>query len=212
MMDEEVDILRPPLFTPTGKTKSRLQAYRDGDWIGTFNLWIFSNDPKPAILYQQRSPKSTWAPNLLDVTAGGHFQASEKMTDGLREVEEELGKHYPPEQLIHLGRKLYVGFNTDGTSHNNIIDIYMVEDDNPLSSYTLEEAEVYALCSCPVKELLKAHHDPTYSFKVKALTADGKEIDIMVNRDSFPENWDNYHYKIAVLADRFFNGEKDLLY
>lgn len=211
-MDEQVDILAPPLFKPTGEVKGREQAYRDGDWIGTFNLWIVSDGPEPSIVYQQRSPNSTWAPNLLDVTAGGHFQAGEKLTDGLREVDEELGKQYTPEQVISLGRKLYVGFNTNGTSHNNIIDIYMVEDDAPLNSYTLEEFEVYALCKCPIKELLKAHRDPSYSFTVKALTAVGKEINITVTKNSFPENWDDYHYKIAVLADRYFKGEKDLIY
>jgi hypothetical protein len=211
-MDEQVDILQPPLFQPTGEVKGREQAYRDGDWIGTFNLWIVRKSPEPAIIYQQRGPESTWAPNLLDVTAGGHFQAGEKLTDGLREVDEELGKHYTPEEVVHLGRKLYVGFNTNGTSHNNIIDIYMIEDSAPLQSYNLEEAEVYALCACPVSELLKVHHDPEYSFEVEALTASGDKITTTVNKASFPENWDDYHYKIAVLADRYFKGEKDLLY
>jgi hypothetical protein len=211
-MDEQVDILQPPLFKSIGEVKSREQAYREGDWIGTFNLWIVTKDPEPAIIYQQRSPKSTWSPSLLDVTAGGHFQAGEKLTDGLREVDEELGKHYTPEEVVYLGRKLYVGFNTNGTSHNNIIDIYMIEDNVPLASYTLEQAEVYALCACPVRELLKAHHDPSYSFDTTALTADGSEIVITVNKASFPENWDDYHYKIAVLTDRYFRGEKDLLY
>jgi len=211
-MDEQVDILQPPLFTPTGEVKGREQAYRDGNWIGTFNLWVVSRNPEPAIIYQQRSPEKTWAPNLLDVTAGGHFQAGEKLTDGLREVDEELGKHYTPEDIVYVGRKLYVGFNTNGTSHNNIIDIYMIEDSAPLASYNLEATEVYAICACPVRELLKAHHDPTYSFSVKALTAKGDEINIKVNKDSFPENWDNYHYKIAVLVDRYFKGEQDLLY
>jgi hypothetical protein len=149
-MDEQVDILQPPLFKPTGEVKSREQAYRDGNWIGTFNLWIVAKDPEPAIIYQQRSPQSRWAPNLLDVTAGGHLQAGEKLTDGLREVDEELGKHYLPDDVVYLGRKLYVGINTNGTSHNNIIDIYMIEDNAPLQSYQLEEAEVYALCACPV--------------------------------------------------------------
>jgi isopentenyldiphosphate isomerase len=211
-MDEQVDILAPPLFKPTGEVKGREQAYRDGNWIGTFNLWIVSRAPEPSIVYQQRSPNSTWAPNLLDVTAGGHFQAGEKLTDGLREVDEELGKHYAPSQVTFLGRKMYAGFNTNGTSHNNIVDIYMVEDNVPLSSYKLEEFEVYALCKCPVKELLKAHRDQTYTFTAKALTAEGKEIEITVNKLSFPENWDDYHYKIAVLTDRYFRGEKDLIY
>jgi isopentenyldiphosphate isomerase len=211
-MDEDVDILLPPLFKPDGRVKTREQAYRDGDWIGTFNLWIVSSAPEPAIVYQQRSPESSWAPNLLDVTAGGHFQAGEKLIDGLREVDEELGKKYNPNQVLYLGRKLYVGFNTNDTSHNNIIDIYMTQDDSPLNSYKLEKKEVYALCFCPIKDLLKVHRENSYSFSIQALTATGKEIKIKVNRQSFPENWDNYHYKIAILAERYFKGEKDLLY
>lgn len=211
-MDEQVDILIPPLFEPNGKIKSREQAYQDGDWISTFNLWIVTRTPEPAVIYQQRSPNSTWAPSLLDVTAGGHLQAGEKLTDGLREVDEELGKHYEPKDVVYLGRKLYVGFNTNGTSHNNVVHVYMVEDNAPPLTYRLEEAEVYAICVCPVRELLAAHRDPSYSFEVKALTATGKEIDISVGKASFPENWDDYHHKIAILVDRYFKGEKDLIY
>jgi isopentenyldiphosphate isomerase len=211
-MNEQVDILQPPLFNPTGEVKSRKQAYKDGDWIGTFNLWVVTADPVPSIVYQQRSPKSTWAPNLLDVTAGGHLQAGERFTDGLREVEEELGKHYSSNQLISLGRKLYVGINNNGTSHNNIIDICMVQDDRQLSSYVLQEEEVYAIFVCPVNELLKVHRNESYSFKADGLTASGEKSNIEVSRSSFPENWDPYHYKIAVLVDRYFKGEKDLLF
>lgn len=211
-MDEDVDILQPPNFRSTGQVKKREQAYRDGDWIGTFNLWIVSRKPEPSIIYQQRSPSSTWAPNLLDVAAGGHFQAGEKLTDGLREVDEELGKHYAANQVMHLGRKLYVGFNTNGTSHNNIIDVYMVEDNSPLTTYKLQESEVYAICSCPIKKLLEAHRNPNFSFTVKGLTAKGDEIYMEVSKEAFPENWDDYHYKIAVLINRYFNGEQDILY
>jgi hypothetical protein len=211
-MDENVDILVPPLFKPNGKVKTRGQAYRDGDWIGTFNLWIVTNEPEPSIIYQQRSPQVAWAPNALDVSAGGHFLAGEKLTDGLREVDEELGKHYTPKQVTFLGRKLYVGFNTNGTSHNNIIDIYMTEDDTPLESYVLEESEVYALCKCSVKELLKVHRDPGYQFTADALTATGEQFQITVTKDIFPENWDDYHHKIAILVDRYFRGERDLIY
>lgn len=211
-MDEQVDILVPPLFVPNGQTKTRQQAYNDGDWIGTFNLWIVTRSPEPAIIYQQRSPNSPWAPNALDVSAGGHLQAGEKLTDGLREVDEELGKQYKPSQLLSLGRKIYVGHNSDGSSHNNIIDLYMVEDNSPLDSYTQQMSEVYALCVCPIAELLHAHQDDTYSFTAKGLTAEGKPIDITVNKQLFPQNWDNYHYKIAILADRYCKGEKNLLY
>ena len=75
---EKVDVLLPPAFKPSGVIKSRQSAITDGDWIGTFNLWILQSDPIPSIIYQQRSPNSTWEPNKLDVSVGGHYQAGEK--------------------------------------------------------------------------------------------------------------------------------------
>jgi 8-oxo-dGTP pyrophosphatase MutT (NUDIX family) len=147
------------------------------------------------------------------VAVGGHLQAGEQLTDGLREAQEELGKLFKPENLQYLGKKLYVGFHDDGTSHNNAIDVYLTRDDTPLGEYRLQESEVYALCKCPINELLKAHRNKSYKFSVQGLTAYGKEISISVNKDSFPENyWDDYHFKMALLADRYFKGEKDLLY
>jgi hypothetical protein len=61
-MDEIVDILEPPFFEVSGETKPREQAFADGDWIGTFNLWILSKASEPSILYQQRSLNKSWAP------------------------------------------------------------------------------------------------------------------------------------------------------
>jgi hypothetical protein len=210
--DELVDVLTPPLFEPSGEVKSREQAHTDGSWIGTFNLWIFTNNPVPSIIYQQRGPEKKWAPGMLDVAAGGHYTTGEKLTDGLREVEEELGKKYSPEDIKYLGRKIYVGFNTNGGPRNEVIEVYMIEDDSPLDSYKLQKEELYALCGCPVEELIKAHRDETYIFHVDGLDAEGKKIDIEVSKSIFPLNFDSYHYKMAVLADRYFKGEKDLLY
>lgn len=211
-MDEEVDILLPPMFEKSGATKTRDQAYDAGDWVGTFNLWIVTNHPEPSIIYQQRSPKKKWAPGLLDVTAGGHYTAGEQLTDGLREVEEELGKLHKPEDVLRLGKRLFVGRDTQGRTMNNVVELYLIEDDSPMGSYKLDSEEVYALCVCPVSELLRAHHDNKYTFTAQGLTAEGKAIAIEVDRSSFPENWDDYHHKIALLADSYFRGVKGLVY
>ncbi|MBU1110766.1 hypothetical protein KKB83_04060 [Patescibacteria group bacterium] len=44
----------------------------------------------------------------------------------------------------------------------------------------------------------------------------GEECDYLLKqgakKDSFPFNWDNYHFKIALLADRFLKDEKNLIY
>ncbi len=210
--EEIVDILQPPFFTKTGTHKPQSQAWKDGDWIGTFNLWIVQDSPRPAIVYQMRSPDSSWAPNKLDVTAGGHYQAGKERTDGLREVVEELGKHYKPEQLTFVGRKLHVAPDVLGNERRNIIDISLIIDNAPLESYILQPEEVYAICICPIDELVKVHSDPTYSFETAAQRSDGTTWDISVTNDLFPENWDAYHFKMALLAQRFLQGEQHLIY
>jgi len=212
VMDEQVDVLLPPDFMPSGVVKSRAQALSDGDWIGTFNLWIVSRKPVPSIVYQLRSPDVTWAPNKLDVSAGGHYQAGEKLADGLREVDEELGRHYLPGGITYLGRKIYVGRDTAGRTKNNVIELYMIEDDAPLADYKLDKEEVYGIVTCPVDELIRAHQDGGYSFNAVGYKYDGSELRQTVTRDSFPQNWDNYHFKVALLVERYFKGEKNLLY
>jgi isopentenyldiphosphate isomerase len=211
-MDEQVDILLPPNFQPSGEVKTRRQALVDGDWFGTFNLWIVSNNPVPSVVYQQRGPQKAWEPNKLDASGGGHYQAGEKFTDGLREVEEELGKHYTPKDITYLGRKMHVGQDTAGWTNNNIVELYFVEDDTPLKEYVLAKDEVYAIVSCPIAELLKAHQDEAYTFEADGYRQDGTAYRMKVSKNSFPENWDNYHYKIALLADRYFKGEQNLIY
>lgn len=208
---EKVDILKPPKFEKTGKIKTLEQAWDDEDWIGTFNLWILQESPNPSVIYQVRSPNSSWAPNKLDVTAGGHYEAGEELYDGLREVDEELGKKYAPKDITHLGQKMHVSPDVKNRMRKNLVDISFIIDNSSLDSYVLQASEVYAVCSCSVADLVKVHTED-YSFDVELLKSDVSKEMIKVTKDSFPFNWDNYHFKIALLAQRFLNKEKHLVY
>ena len=207
-----MDILAPPDFLPTGQVKTRAQAMKDGDWVGIFNLWIVSRLSVPSIIYQQRGPDRSWGANLLDVAVGGHYQAGETKLDGLREAEEEIGKTYDPSKILYLSRKMHVGEPTEFGRKMNILELYMTEDNEPLSSFKLDSKEVYAICSCPITDLLRVHHDDSYTFPAQAVRYDGRPYTIHVKKGSFPHNWDDYHFKIALLAERYFKGERDLIY
>ena len=213
-MDEYVDILAPPLFERTGHTKPLHQAWRDGDWIGTFNLWIINAcDPAaPCLIYQQRSMNSSWEPGKLDVTAGGHYSAGETVEKGLREVREELGRDFRFDQLHYLGRKVNVSPDRQGWVRNNIVDVCMVIDNAPLLDYHLEENEVSAIFLCPIHELVRVHTIHEYKFMSVGLSADGKQLSVEVSANSFPKNWDNYHFKVAILALRLMRGDEYLIY
>jgi 8-oxo-dGTP pyrophosphatase MutT (NUDIX family) len=210
--NELVDILMPPLFIKSGTVKPRTQAWQDGNWIGTFTMFVVQERPRPAIIYQIRGPEKSWEPGKLDVTVGGHYQAGESLHDGLREAEEELGKRYRPTQLTFVGRKLYVGPDQLGRERRNVVEIGLLIDNDPLPSFKLQKEEVYALCLCPIDELVKVHSNPTYSFKTQALTNGGKTQAITVRKHSFPENYDDFHFKMTLLAQRFLNGERNIIY
>jgi hypothetical protein len=114
--------------------------------------------------------------------------------------------------MVYLGRKLYVGLDTAGNRKNNVIELYLIQDNEPLTSYRLDESEVYAIVSCPITELIKAHQDRNYNFIANGLKHDGQAFQTTVTKESFPKNWDNYHFKIALLVDRYFKHEDNLIY
>ena len=100
----------------------------------------------------------------------------------------------------------------DKTHRNTVSDVFLFEDDSPLNTYKLEGEEVHALCVCPLEELINVHSKKDYSFSVKGMKFDGSEMKIEVNKDKFPPNWDGYHFKMALLIQRYFDGDKHLLY
>lgn len=212
--DEIVDILDVNTFSKLGVRKSIYQAHHDGDWIGGFNLWILQRNPEPSILYQQRSSSAALWPALLDVTAGGHYIAGENTRDGLREVREEIGKDYNFDDLLYLGKKILVSDKSTGEKLRYCVDVFFFEDNNDIFSFRLQREEVAGLYICPLNQLLDVH-----SGKLKEFVAHGvncqeelASAQIIVNKNMFPYNWDQYHFKIAILAERYFRDDHFLLY
>jgi hypothetical protein len=211
--DFNIQVLNPPLFEPSGKLLDRKVAWKDGKWFGSFNLWIVQSVPVPSIIYQLRSPTIGWAPNKLDVAVAGHYENLDTVEDTIqKELKEELGKEYKISDLIALGRRLNVGVGQDGSVRNSVSDLYLIEDNRPLDTYFLQKKEVYAICSCPLSELLKVHTIDNYTYHQKAIKHDKSEATIDINKSIFPPNWDPYHYKMALLIDQYFKGNKNLIY
>lgn len=207
--EEYVDILEPPTFKVIGK-KLKEQAHDDHDWIATFNLWIIQSQPHPAIIYQKRGKRVPLAPSLLDVSAGGHYRSGEKLYDGLREVEEELGKKYAKKDIIFLGRRIYFDYDIKRRLRHNLVHVFITIDNTPLSNFKLAGEEVDNLYLLPINDLIKVHKENNYSFETVGINYQGKRTKFPVNKNSFTYNWDNYHLKIALLAKRLLAGEKDL--
>ena len=74
---------------PTGKLKTKLEIFNDGDWRDVIHVWII--DSQYRLLVQKRAHKGLWD-DLLDISVGGGVSAGEKPLDcAARELYEELG-------------------------------------------------------------------------------------------------------------------------
>lgn len=211
--DLHVQILKPPYFEPTGMIIPRKEAWEKGFWYPTVNLWVVQKNPVPSIVYQQRSPNIGWAPGKLDVLIAGHCEHLQTPSEALEmEAREEMNVVYDQSTFVSLGRKLSVGVGQDGTVRNSVVNLFLVEDNLPVNRFLIQKKEVHAICVCPISEILKVHQDKNYSYQQKAILYDGTETKLTVNQDIFPPNWDPYHYKMALLIDKYFKDEKNLMY
>jgi hypothetical protein len=209
------DVLSPTDFSPTGETVELLEAWRRGLWVPTFNLWIVQCDEKdgPHVLYQLRG-EGRWGAGCLDVAVGGHYLAGERGMDGLREAEEELGRRYDPDKVTFLGRKLYL-LDEGERRVRNVVDVCIVRDDSPVETFQLQEEELTALYTLPLRSLIALHEERIEAFEARGIAISGgiqTPDRISVTRERFPYNWDHYHRKMAHLCQRFLDGAEPLLY
>ncbi|WP_453989811.1 NUDIX hydrolase [Bacillus nitroreducens] len=83
---------------------SREDVHRLGYWHEVFHCWFICEEEGTYKLYLQlRSKNKKDYPNLLDITAAGHLLANERVEDGIREIEEEIGIDLSFQDLIPLG-------------------------------------------------------------------------------------------------------------
>ena len=70
---------------------------------------------------------------------------------------------------------------------------------------------MHSVCVCPIDKLIAVHKNGT-AFDVELILYDGIRSKKTIDQDSFPYNWDNYHFKIAILAQRYLNGDHLIIY
>jgi isopentenyldiphosphate isomerase len=153
-------------------TKARHEVHRDGDWHQVFQCWVvaFWQDELYLIL-QRRAHNKDVFPNLIDVSAAGHFTAGETIRDAMRELKEEIGLDVPFQRLHKIARRRYE------THLASIIDrefanVYMVLCDQPLADYRPDPNEVADLVAVPALELVQLFDNQRTSLQAQSFNDD----------------------------------------
>ena len=201
-MDELLDILDES-GRPTGEVVLKSEAHRLGLWHRCFHCWICGSDAAGSYVLLQRraATKDTW-PDYLDVTAAGHLAAGEKVLDGLREVEEELGLRVEPERIVPLGTRR-VEQEIPAGCDREFHEVFLVFDATPPEDLCLQREEVSAVFRLglgDVQALYETGSAPACEY------ADGRASATRIHLTEFVPEEEGYLNRVAVASRQLLSG------
>ena len=139
---------------PTGIARSRAEIHVAGEWHLAFHCWIVRRGGAELVLQRRAMGKDTF-PGCWDAAAAGHWRFGETAEQAAREIEEELGIVVPFERLRYCGRERLSRRFPNGLIDREFHEVYVLEDDRPLSAYAPDPSEVIGLAAFPAPALLE---------------------------------------------------------
>ncbi len=189
--------------------KERVAVHRDGDWHKVFHCWVIyrGEDGVDYIVMQKRAPDKDTFPNLLDISAAGHYQAGEDIRDGIREVQEELGITVDFEELVPLGQHVGVA-QYENLIDRQFCDVFLLVHKQDIHDYQYQKEEITGLVVFSLQDGLKLFDGQVRAIPAKAVGLGVNELDI--SETDFVPRTDDYIIDVMKLAVRCLNGERDL--
>lgn len=169
-----------------------------------------SGEGRGYALFQKRSSAKKIAPGRFDVSVGGHYCAGEDAgTAGPREVREELGLEVKFEELLPLGRRVFVYCFTPGVTEYEFQDVFLLHKQIKPREIRIQREEVEALLEMEVEAGIRLFSGDVSG--VQCAVYKGNQIEQqMITAEEFVPFLDNYYLKLLLLAKRYFSGERKL--
>ena len=192
-------------------TEERNKAHMLGLWHKSFHLWLVSPKNGGQVMYQWRSREMQNFPDMLDISAAGHLLAGEKVSDGLREAQEELGITLNMHDIHNLGYRVEVADQTNGQKNREYQAVHMAMVDADLNQFSPQVEEVAGLYWVPISDGMGLFLDNLESVACDGLFYDSlnslwKQDKRKFTRNEFLPRIQKYYLTIHIMAGRFLNG------
>lgn len=189
-------------------TATRRETHTNGYWHQTFHCWIVTQgDGGPALLFQKRHPDKDTHPNKYDITSAGHLLAGERVEDGVRELEEELGLNVPYADLTPIGT-IPVEMRYRELIDREFYHTFLYETDLPLEQYRLQPDEVVGLVRVDAAEATRLFAGETDTVPANGLEKgeDGRLVPVsrLLRRSDFVPHGKTYYMNILDAVKRHF--------
>ncbi len=197
----------------TGKTIARDRAHRTGAWHGAFHCLIaYEREGRGYVLFQKRSAKKKIAPGRFDVSVGGHYASGEDARSaGPREIREELGLTVAFDELVPVGRRVFIYSFEPGVREYEFQDVFFLVRNVRPEGLVLQKEEVDAVLEMELEQGIELFSDQTRAAECSLYRTGAPLERVRVSANDFVLCLDNYYLKLLLLAKRYLKGERELL-
>ena len=195
--------------------EDRVKAHLKGLWHITYHFWLISPNNHGKVLFQWRAFEMENFPDMLDVSAAGHLTSGENVSDGIREVEEELGINLTKQSDYDLGYRVEVADQDNGQKNREYQSVHMYISDKELNEFSPQLEEVSGLYWIPITEGMDLFQD-----KIKNIECEGMVYSYerqkwektcrVFSKNKFLPRIQNYYLTILIMAERILNGDSPL--
>ncbi len=182
---------------------TRDEVHKNGYWHETFHCWLMSHENGiPMIYFQKRSQTKKDFPNLLDITAAGHLLAHETVSDGIREVHEELGIEVNIEEVLPLGI-VKNSINLKNFHDHELSHVFLLKRNEPFTKFNLQKEEVSGIVKANFNEYYDFAYGLSESIEVAGFEVNEQDEKITVCKTVFKEHFviheNNYLFSVLEL-------------
>ncbi|TCS93868.1 NUDIX hydrolase [Hazenella coriacea] len=187
---------------------TRKKAHQVGHWHETFHCWFINREEGMNYIYfQLRSETKKDFPNLLDITAAGHILANENVSDGIREVKEELGIALSDHELVSLGVIKDCIISKDFIDRE-FCNVFLYESNKKMNEYKLQREEVSGIFKVPFDEFCELWLGDVEEITVEGfqVSYDGHKVvlNMNVNKSNFVPHENAYYERLLALIRKRF--------
>jgi len=138
---------------PTGRARTRAEIHLAGDWHLAFHCWIVRRGGREVVLQRRALGKDTFG-GCWDAAAAGHWRFGETPAEAAREIAEELGIHVPFSDLRPRSVERTSRHFANGLTDREFHQVYVLQDDRPLTDYRPDPTEVIGVAAFDVSDLI----------------------------------------------------------
>ncbi|MFF4776290.1 NUDIX domain-containing protein [Microtetraspora fusca] len=223
-MECDVNSVRIDIYDDRNKhlgVEDKKTAHERGLWHRTFSC-LAINPVTGTVLLQKKAPGRYvfTRPDYADFTVGGHYEAGERIPDGVREIREELGLDIAYGELQPLGIRQTAVTPAPGWVEREFQYWHLLPLDVELEEIPLDDAEVCGIVQVGLDDAigLAAGDHTEVAARYFIDTGDGREyLNGTLSRDELVPGYldtdsDQLYLRLFVAARRYLRGERKYLF